>query len=296
MSDETTSKRRRAGDDSEAFQRRKRPVRVRKGVWDWRSWPWRRIGVATALAACGLSTLYAIEGYVESAERFRFPSDGSGLLVSGLERLDPKMVSAVFEADFGKPLATLALEERRQALLQEPWIRNATIGRIWPDRIWADFEERRPVAFARLAGGKSALVDSDGVLLDPLPGQAFELPAVDGLRADMPIEERVKRMRMVERLLADLDSAEPAYSEQLGQIDVADPENVKATTVHQGDVIELQLGDELFRHRFEVFLEYIGGWKVQFGKVGWVDLRFEGQVVIQPLGAAAGAEPHRQGY
>ena len=296
MNDETTTKRRRAGDDSAAFQRRKRPVRVRKGVWDWRSWPWRGIALGAALAAAGLSTLYAVDGYVESADRFRFPSDGSGLLVSGLERLDPEMVSAVFQPDFGKPLATLALEERRLALLEEPWIRRATIARIWPDRIWADFEERRPVAFARLDGGRSALVDGDGVLLDPLPGQEFKLPAVDGIARDTPIEERVRRLRVLESMVADLDSAEPAYSEELGQIDLADPENVKATTVHDGDVIELQLGDELFRHRFEVFLEYVGSWKEQFGKVGWVDLRFEGQVVIQPLRAAPGAEPHRQGY
>ncbi len=296
MSDETTTKRRRAGDDAEAFQRRKRPVRVRKGVHDWRSWPWRKAAIAAALTAGCLSTVYALDGYVETSERFRFPSDGSGLLVSGLHRLDPKMVSSVFESDFGKPLAAVQLEERRQALLQEPWIRKATIGRLWPDRIWADFEERRPVAFARVEDGRSVLIDGDGVLLDPLPGKPFDLPAVTGLRSDMAIEQRAKRVRLVEQLIQDLDSAEPAYSAMLGQINVADAENVKATTVHQGDVIELQLGDKLFRHRLEVFLEYIGSWKGQFGKIGWVDLRFEGQVVIQPVGAAQGAEPHRQGY
>ena len=46
------------------------------------------------------------------------------------------------------------------------------------------------------------------------------------------------------------------------------------------------MGDEMFRHRCETFLKYIENWKQQFGSVGWVDLRYEDQVVVLPVGQA----------
>lgn len=294
MAKEKSKKRREsAGDESGAFQRRKRPVRVRSGVADWRNWPWRTIAVTAVLVGVSVSSLLALDDYLRTAERFHFPADGSGLLVSGLERLEPELVQSIFEADYGKPLADVELEERRQALLGAPWIERAVVSRVWPDRVWVAVTERRPVAYARIkgAGGGSLLVDSQGVLLEPLPGAGFELPAADGFTREMSRAERLERVRLIERFTADLDSLEPLYSERIGQLDVTDLKNLTATTVHDDEVIELQFGDELFRRRFEIFLKYVDSWKKQYGKIGWVDLRFEGQVVVQPLGAPQRSKP-----
>jgi hypothetical protein len=51
--------------------------------------------------------------------------------------------------------------------------------------------------------------------------------------------------------------------------------------LHGSDIIDLQMGDDQFRHRYALFLKYVEGWKKEFGKVRAVDLRFEGQVAVR---------------
>lgn len=273
------------GEQADGFQRRSRPVRVRRGVADWRSWPWRKLLVVGSLGVLSAGALSALSGYVHASERFRFPADGSGLAVSGLERLGPKPVRSIFEADFGKPLALLNLKARRTELLELQWVRGATIARIWPDRIWVDVIEREPVAFLRLKSGRrgSTLVDREGVLLDQLPGVQFDLPVVDGIEADMSVAERLKRVQLLENLVADLDREEPAYSKRFGQLDLSDAQNAVATVVHEGEVFQLAMGDKLFRHRFEAFLNDVASWERRYGKLAKIDLRFEEKVFMEPL-------------
>ena len=45
----------------------------------------------------------------------------------------------------------------------------------------------------------------------------------------------------------------------ISEVDVADPENAKATAAYHGEAIELQMGNEYFRHRFGVFLNQFPG-------------------------------------
>ena len=277
--------RRTKGDQADGFQRRSKPVRVRRGVADWRSWPWRKVFVVGVLGVLSAGVLSALNGYVHTSQRFRFPADGSGLAVSGLERLGPKPIQRIFEADFGKPLADVNLEARRTDLLGLQWVRGATISRIWPDRIWVDVIEREPVAFLRLRSGRrgSTLVDREGALLDPLPGAQFDLPVVDGIEADMSVAERLKRVQLLESLVADLDSQEPAYSKRFGQLDLSDAQNAVATVVHEGEVFQLAMGEKLFRHRFEAFLNDVASWERRYGKLAKIDLRFEDKVFMEPL-------------
>ncbi len=273
------------GDQADGFQRRSKPVRVRRGVADWRSWRWRKIALTGALGILSAGVLSAVNGYVHTSQRFRFPADGSGLAVSGLVRLGPEPVQRMFEADFGKPLADIDLESRRTDLLGLQWIRGATISRIWPDRIWVDVIEREPVAFLRLKTGRRSgtLIDREGALLDALPGVQFDLPVVDGIEADMSVAERLKRVELLENLIADLDSQEPAYSERFGQIDLSDAQNAVATVVENGEVFQLALGDKLFRHRFEAFLNDVASWERRYGKLAKIDLRFEDKVFMEPV-------------
>lgn len=278
--------RRAKGDQADGFQRRSRPVRVRRGVLDWRSWPWRKIAVVALLGVVSAGALSAVSDYVHSADRFRLPADGSGLAVSGLERLGQEPIRRIFEADFGRPLAEVVLEDRRTELLALPWVRRATIARIWPDRIWVDVFERQPVAFLRLRTGRrsSILIDAEGALLEPLPGVQFDLPVVDGIESDMAVEERLKRVQLLQALITDLDSAEPPYSRLFGQLDLSDSQNAVATVVHDEDVFELQMGDKLFRHRFEAFLKDVDSWEKRYGKLAKIDLRFADKVFMEPLG------------
>ena len=286
----TKAKRQDALGESDAYRRRKRPVRVRTWVFDWRNWPWQPIAFTFAFVSLGATSVYAVNRYLGDGPRFRLAE--SGLAISGLERLDEAVVRAVFNEDLGQSLADIPVAARREQLLETPWIEQASVARLWPDRIWVHVRERVPVAFVRVSGAngglRSQLIDSQGVFLDPISGVRFELPALDGLSPEQPVPERRERVALYLALMAALEGEEPRYGSQISQIDVSDPRNAKATVTYVDDVVVLEMGDELFRHRFETFLKYIETWKQQFGSVVSVDLRYEDQVVVTPPAASKG--------
>jgi cell division protein FtsQ len=272
--------------ESSSYLRRKKPVRVSRGLGDWRQLPLRRIVIGLLLAALGVTSAYSVDRFLHTDQRFDFSADGSGLLVSGLNYVKAEEVRAIFQADFGKNLFDVPLEERRQQLSSLPWVEQATVARVWTNHIWAHVEERRPVAFVRVSEKAknretTRLVDANGVFLK-LPGEArLTLPVVSGITPAMAVEERQSRIRLYLELLSALDSSEPRWSSMISEVDVADPENAKATAVYHGEAVELQMGDEYFRHRFEVFLQNFPAWKQKYGLVRMVDLRFKGQVALE---------------
>lgn len=279
------------GAETGAYRRRKQPVRVRRWIFDWRSWPWRPVlFTLTFLAAAGGSA-YAIDRYVAQGDQFRLEEDG--LVVTGLERVDEQRVRSVFADDIGKSLLHTPLEARRIAALAVPWVAEAAVVRLWPDRIWLDIRERRPLAFVRVPAKRGGLelrmIDDRGVFLDPLSGEEFDLPVIDGVDPDSPRPEREKRVLLFEALMKDLDAEEPHYSGRISQIDVRDPANAVVTVIEGEDVVELEMGDKKFRHRFQVYLQYIDSWKQQFGKIASVDLRVKDQVPVTPY-----AQPEAQ--
>jgi hypothetical protein len=93
----------------------------------------------------------------------------------------------------------------------------------------------------------------------------------------------LKRVQLLENLVADLDREEPAYSKRFGQLDLSDAQNAVATVVHEGEVFQLAMGDKLFRHRFEAFLNDVASWERRYGKLAKIDLRFEEKVFMEPL-------------
>ncbi len=48
------------------------------------------------------------------------------------------------------------LGERRRRLLAVDWVKDASVSRRWPNRVSVNVIERRPVAFAQIAGDWAA--------------------------------------------------------------------------------------------------------------------------------------------
>jgi cell division protein FtsQ len=266
--------------------RRKKPVPVSRRLGDWRLWPLRRIAFVLLVTALGATSAYSVDRFLHTSQRFEFAPDGSGLLVSGLTYMKVEDVRAVFQGDFGKNLFDVPLEARRRQLAALPWVEQATVARVWTRQIWAHIQERRPVAFVRLAEkGKTRettrLVDAYGIFLNLPGGSRLTLPVISGISPATPVADRQRRIALYLELLEALDSAEPRYSSMISEVDVADPQNAKATAAYHGEAVELQMGDELFRHRFEVFLQNFPAWKQKYGVVRMVDLRFKGQVALE---------------
>jgi cell division protein FtsQ len=204
---------------------------------------WRailRLSLASAgLVLVGLAVAYtawSADQLLRYDVRFHLPADNplddsSPIELRGHQRVTAEELLAVFAADRGTSLYQLDLEARRAALRQVPWVRDAAVRRIWPNRLAVEVVERTPAAFIKLAGEPTGslqapvsfrpwLIDGDGVLLPPREGLPPDLPLLTGVQPNQPLELRRDRVLRLQRLLADLAE----YRSRILEVDLGEPQ------------------------------------------------------------------------
>ena len=94
------------------------------------------------------------------------------ITILGLPYASRWKVQRVFAADFDRSIFSVPLAERRRRLLAIDWVEDASVSRVWPDRLVVRIRERRPVAFVSFRSGP-LLIDAQGVLLEQPPQARF---------------------------------------------------------------------------------------------------------------------------
>jgi len=216
-------------------------------------------------------------------ERFLL-AGSSEIQVVGAEHLTRAQVLQVFGADLERNVFRMSLAERRADLERLPWVEHATVMRLLPNRIRVQITERTPVAFVR-QGTEIGLVDAGGVLLDMPPESAgdpkYSFPVLTGLTAGDPLPVRAARMEVYKRFMQELDGSGERLSNQLSEVDVSNPEDVKALVAAGGTDVLVHFGDEDFLARFKEFEQHLGEWRQQYPKLASADMRYEGQIVLE---------------
>jgi len=262
----------------------------------------RTYGVRAALAAVALAGIagaaaWFLAGYFRSDARYHLAT----IELRGATHLSRGEVEDVFLPDQGRSIYLVPIEARRGQLERLAWVRAATVSRVLPGEIWVRVEERQPVAFLWTRNGVS-LVDADGVLLDAPPETYFSLPVLRGVTAaELPARRREKLQRFVRFMDAIRGAGGNAGGkpeEQISEVNLADPRDLRAVAAEGGRSVLLHFGAEEFRQRFETYLAHIGEWRQQFADIESIDLRYEGQAVIHagepqtvPLSGTASQPP-----
>jgi cell division protein FtsQ len=125
------------------------------------------------------------------------------LTIQGMNYTSRAKVLRVFAADFGHSVFSIPLAERRRKLLAIDWVEDASVSRIWPDRLVVRIRERTPVAFVSLPSGV-LLIDSQGILLDQPAQSQFAFPVLSGVKEEEKEEQRRERVRCLARVQEDL--------------------------------------------------------------------------------------------
>jgi cell division protein FtsQ len=238
--------------------------------------------VALAVVFLGSAAVAALYHYGEHSWRFRVESSDD-IEITGLQNVTRFQIMEVMGGDIGRNIFFVPLTERKQTLEKIPWVESASVMRFVPNRLRIEIHERTPVAFARV-GSKILLVDSVGTLMDlPAAGKKkHSFPVTLGMNAGEPASTRAARMKIYNDLASQLDAGGTHYSQDLSEVDLSDAEDVKVVTSDpQGEVL-VHLGSSNYLERYKVYVGHVREWRQQFNKLESVDLRYDGQIIVNP--------------
>jgi cell division protein FtsQ len=239
--------------------------------------------IAVVCAMFALASLYGfhrLEEFLIRDSRFALNGaegawDNPTLSILGANHASRNQIEAVFADDSGRSVYLMPMSDRRLALRSVNWVREASIERMWPNRMIVRVWERTPVAFVALGPGRFGLIDEDGVILPPAPDR-FTLPVLAGVRASDRIEERRRRVQRMVRLTHDLGDA----ASKISQVDVSDPDNLKITEAWDGRVLTLLLGDHDFAPRYANFVRNYSEIQRRLPGARTLDLRLEDRITV----------------
>jgi cell division protein FtsQ len=249
---------------------------------------------------CGGLTAWAYS-YGMHSWRFRIESSDS-VEITGVRNASRAQVMDVAGKDIARNIFFVPLDERQKQLEQIPWVEQATVMRLLPNRIAVTLRERTPVAFAQI-GPRTSLIDANGVVMGmPANRQTkYSFPVIRGIAETEALSSRAAAMKIYNRLVSELGADANGsvgagtngganggtnggtnYVRQLSEVDLSDPEDVKVTANDPGGTMVVHLGAQDFLPRYKLYVMHIAEWRQQFQNVQSVDLRYEGQVIVNP--------------
>src|SRR5581483_10371523 len=271
-------------DEESPFLRAQKRIPARRGSLPKKTAHRLLWGFAAAtflsVLAVGAGALYH---YGERSWRFRIESSDN-IDVAGMENVTKAQIMEVMGADIGRNIFFIPLAQQKAQLEQIPWVESASVMRFVPNRLKVEIHERTPVAFVRL-GSRIALIGADGTVMDlPLPAQRkkYSFPVILGANPGEPLSTRAARMRIYNELVRELDSGGAHYSQDLSEVDLGDPDDVKVVANDPQGAVLVHLGSSNFLGRYKVYVSHLQEWRQQFEKVESVDLRYDRQIIINP--------------
>lgn len=262
--------------------RRRSAAPVRRGLSTARI-----VTVAVAFCVVVIASLYVFhrfEQFLIRDPRFALSGpdgDAATIEIVGAAHASRARIESVFAIDLGRSVYLLPLTERREALRSVAWVKDASIARLWPNRVVVSVEERKPVAFLTLGPSHFALIDDEGVILPTAPDR-FALPVLSGVNTSDALETRRDRVHRMLRLTRDLGEE----VQNISEIDVSDRDNLKVTAPRDGHIVTLLLGDRDFARRYRNFLNHFTEIKRRLPNAATLDLRLEDRITVVDRTAA----------
>jgi cell division protein FtsQ len=286
-----------AADDEPRYLRRQKPVEIRRKKFGGKSYSfycrmfvWTLVGIVlVALAVVvGRFLLYSPQLLLLKPDQIE---------VTGNHIVAREEILKLFVQDRNRSVLRVPLDARRAEIQQLPWVEEASVQRILPNRLRVFITERTPVAFFR-NGSELTLIDGQGVLLDRPAGEDFHFPIITGLSEAVPREDREKRVETYLEFMKDVDLVRPGSSERVSELDLGNPRNLLAvlTGLGSGDeahAIMVHFGQNDFTGKYRMLVENFAQWQASVGQVRSIDLQYSRQVVVNPDTSAPAAKLKR---
>jgi cell division protein FtsQ len=243
-------------------------------------------GIAIAAGVVLSSCIWASESFERFLirdPRFFLPGppdyglESPNLELHGIKYASRRDILRLFDPDYGRSLYLFPLATRRKQLLGVHWVHDASVARIWPNQVIVQITERKPVAFIRLPAESMlrwALIDDDGVILDPPAKASFQLPVLSGVMGAENQEKRSIRVRRMKRLMRDLGP----LADNVSEVDASDLDDLRITEKAGGNAVLLMLGDRNFSSRLKNFLDHYPDIHRKMPQASTFDLRLDDRI------------------
>jgi cell division protein FtsQ len=236
--------------------------------------------IATVVLVISLYGWHRFEEFLIHDSRFAVngpdgAEDASAIQIQGAQHASRRAIEAAFADDMGRSLYMVPLDGRRATLRTVDWVKDATVMRLWPNRVLVRVAERKPVAFVTLGGSRYGLIDEDGVILPPATDR-FHLPVLKGVNARDPLADRRDRVQRMLRLLRALGS----NAEKVAEVDVNDRDDLRVTQPYDNRMVTLLLGDQNFAVRYQNFLNHYAEIHEKMPNATSLDLRLEDRITV----------------
>ena len=271
-------------DEAESpFLRGQKRVPVRRGAIPRKAAS--RIKIAFILVlVVGCVALIGITLHQYATNSWRFRIDTSdNIQISRTTNVTRAQVLDVMASDIDRNVFFVPLDQRKKQLESIPWVQSASVMRLLPNRLKIAIKERTPVAFVEI-NSHVELIDASGVIMEPPTNSltAYSFPVIVGMTDNEPLSMRAARMKVYLELMKELDGSGAHYSRDLSDIDLSDPDDVKATVTDPQGAVLVHLGSSNFLDRFQVYVTHVQEWRSHFQRLQSVDLRFPHQVIVNP--------------
>jgi cell division protein FtsQ len=268
------------------YLRRQKPVDIRRKKLGGKTWPfYRRVFVWTVAGATLITAGYFGSRYALYSPQMLLVKPDQ-IDVSGNHIVAREEIQKLFVRDRDRSVLRIPLEARRIQIQEIPWVEQASVQRILPNRLRVEITERTPVAFFR-NGNELALIDGHGVLLERPEGEDFHFPIVTGMSENLAREEREKRMQVYQEFMKNIDLVKPGSSDRVSEADLGNPRDLCAVLTGFGDngtapAITVHFGQGDFTGKYRTLVENFTQWQANAGPVHAIDLRYSRQVVVNP--------------
>jgi cell division protein FtsQ len=280
-------------EDEPRYLRRQKPVEIRRrkfGKKAWKSYLRITVGVGATLAVA--VSVYAVGAFLLASPQMSLLHPDQ-VALAGNHFVSRANILEAFGPDRGRSVLRIPLDARRKQIESLAWVESAVVRRALPNHVQVEIVERTPIAFLRDASDL-ALIDGHGVILDrPVEGN-FHFPVVTGIHPGLPAEERERRMRLFSGFLQQINAARSGSSDAVSEVDLSDAKNIRATLeslpngggpvlwpASAGPLV-VDFGDRDFENRFQTLLKSIIQWRTSAGRIESIDLRFDGEAVVNP--------------
>lgn len=233
--------------------------------------------VVVTVFGCGY-VAWRFDQFLREDERFVLASERPGLEtpieVTGARNASRASIIRAFAVDRGRSLYLMNLHERRNQILGLEWVRNASVRRIWPNRVSVEVEERVPVAVVPFS--PPVLIDAEGYLLTPRGKVPPRFPVLNGLRERDGLQLRRDRVQRMLVVLQELS----AYKTGILAVEIGSGENLKLVYQHEAKPITLLMGSERYKDRLANLIANFDSVRERLSDDPVLDLRLDERITI----------------